>query len=71
MIPIPIGNVLESSIIELVSNSKLIIELEKKDIPQECSGCRLKDKCRGGAKCLSYAIFGTYNTKDYNCNQGG
>jgi len=66
-LPIKIGNTLEKSITELYNNSCIIKELINNEIPKECAKCYKSNKCRGGLKCLSYAITGKLCTKDINC----
>ena len=66
-LPIPVGNVLEKSILNLYQNSQVIKNLQKKEIPIECNQCLKAELCRGGAKCLSYALHKDYNRKDENC----
>lgn len=64
-LPIPIGNVLEHSISELVASSEILKDLRETQLSDECKTC---GKCKGGAKCLVYAITGSYkNIKDINC----
>lgn len=66
-LPIPVGSVLENSILGLYQNSPVIKNLQKKEIPEECNQCLKAELCRGGAKCLSYALYQDYNRKDENC----
>ena len=66
-LPIPFGNVLENTILELYQKSDLIKDLKKENIPTECMSCLNASVCKGGAKCLSYALFKNYTKKDYNC----
>ncbi|MBO4877583.1 MAG: radical SAM protein [Ruminococcus sp.] len=66
-LPIPIGNCLEEDMTELYENSPLIKELREMKIPEDCYRCPQAERCRGGAKCLSYAIKGVYDIKDINC----
>ncbi len=66
-LPIELGNILEKNILELYQQSDIIKELLKDEIPTECKSCLKADLCKGGAKCLSYALFKDYNRKDYNC----
>lgn len=66
-LPVVIGNVLEQSILVQCVNSEVIKELQKKEIPKECNFCLKATICRGGAKCLSYALHGDYHRKDENC----
>ena len=66
-LPIPIGNCLETDMLELYRNSSLIAQLKEKRIPDECIACPKAEACRGGAKCLSYAVKGDHNIRDINC----
>ena len=65
--PIVIGNTLKDSIHSLCKNSSTIKNLKENEIPKECSRCYKADKCRGGLKCLSYAVTGMLCLKDINC----
>ena len=66
-LPIPIGNCLEVDMLTLYKNSELIKQLQKEEIPDECAPCPKAHLCRGGAKCLTYAVTGSLNAKDINC----
>ena len=66
-LPIPIGNVLEKKMLDIYNKSELIDDLNKKEIPKECNQCYHASFCRGGAKCLSYALHGDYHIIDDNC----
>ncbi len=65
--PIVIGNTLEKSIVKLYEESTLIEELKDNEVPTECKKCYKSDKCRGGLKCLSYAVKGELFKRDINC----
>ena len=39
------------------------MRLTKKEIPKECNQCEYSKLCRGGAKCLSYALHKNYLMK--------
>lgn len=66
-LPISIGNVLEKDIMTLYNNSEIIKDLNKRECPNECKKCLYQKTCKGGAKCLTYAITKDYNNKDINC----
>lgn len=60
------GNLFDSSIGDLlVKNQEKTEEIHC--IPTECKACRHVDKCRGGARCMTYAVHGDLNHKDPNC----
>lgn len=66
-LPLELGNLKSDSMINLYNKSKIIKDLLKEEIPKECNNCLKKNKCRGGAKCLTYALNNTYKKKDVNC----
>ena len=66
-LPIPIGNCLESDMLTLYNNSDIIAKLQKETIPKECMPCPRAHLCKGGAKCLTYAVTGSLSAKDINC----
>ena len=52
---------------ELCEKSEIIHELREQRIPTECLPCPNALLCRGGAKCLTYAVTGDFRNKDINC----
>lgn len=66
-LPIPVGSCLEHDMTELYEKSDLIRELQEQRIPDECMPCPHSVMCRGGAKCLTYAMTGDFRGKDINC----
>lgn len=66
--PIVIGNLLQDDMYSLYKKSKVLNELRTKKIPDECSKCEHSEMCRGGLKCLTYAIYKDLNHKDMGCN---
>ena len=65
--PIICGDVFSSSLEGVYFNDPTFRELRKKTIPQECGECFYKLLCRGGAKCQSYAVYGSYKKADPAC----
>lgn len=65
--PIICGDVFSSTLEEIYYTNKIFQELQLKLIPNECSNCKYSHICRGGAKCQSYATYGTYNKADPAC----
>ncbi len=66
-LPIVFGNVLEEPVLQLYEKSEIIQNLNQKHIPKECECCYKAEKCRGGLKCLTYAVTGELEKKDINC----
>ena len=54
--PIVLGNVLKENLLEIYKKSNVIKQLEREEIPKECIKCEHSEKCRGGLKCLTYAM---------------
>jgi radical SAM protein with 4Fe4S-binding SPASM domain len=66
--PVRIGNLLEDSLVELYyKNSYLRALRDPIRISKGCEQCSFSKKCRGGLKCLSYAITGDPFTADPGC----
>ena len=66
--PIVVGNVLKEDMYELYKNNSVLKDLQKQEIPKECKKCENSHTCRGGLKCLTYAVTGKYNNKDVGCD---
>jgi radical SAM protein with 4Fe4S-binding SPASM domain len=55
--PIRVGNLLESSLLDLYDNSALLRQLRcPLQVSKGCQDCFYAELCRGGLKCLSYAV---------------
>ncbi len=66
--PIRIGNVLETPLLELYTQHELFRALRNKNnIPDECRDCTFSKQCRGGLRCLSYAVSGSPFNADPGC----
>ena len=65
--PIICGDIFTSTLEDVYFNNPTFIELRKHLTPQECSNCKYSYYCNGGAKCQSYAVYGTYKKADPAC----
>ena len=65
--PIICGDVFSSSLEEVYFTNETFIALRKKLIPKECGNCEYKYLCSGGAKCQSYARYGSFYRADPAC----
>ena len=65
--PVIIGNLQKENLLHLYLDSEIMQDLRKHAIPQECRNCQKAPFCRGGLKCLCYALFQDYHRKDPNC----
>ncbi len=66
--PVKVGNVLETPLGSLYFNSPFLRNLrDSKKVSKGCEGCKSNKDCRGGLKCLSYAVYGDANVKDPGC----
>ncbi len=66
--PIVVGNLFEDTMYNLYKNNEILKDLRKNKVPDECSSCEHSDRCRGGLKCLTYALYKDLNKKDVGCN---
>lgn len=66
--PIVVGNLLKDNMFELYENNDILKDLRKNTIPDECVGCEHSELCKGGLKCLTYAMFNDLNHKDIGCS---
>lgn len=65
--PIVCGNILKDNLSEIYLNNKTFQDLRNENIPNKCNHCLYKNKCRGGLKCVAYALYETYNEVDPSC----
>ena len=61
------GNVFEQALQDIYWNAPILNSLRCAPVPAQCTACPHASFCRGGAKCLSYAIRGDFSEKDPGC----
>lgn len=66
--PIVVGNLLKDNMYDLYKNNNVLKELRLMKAPDECFRCEHLELCRGGLKCLTYALYKDLNHKDIGCN---
>lgn len=66
--PIVVGNLLKDNMYHLYKHNKILKELRKNTIPDDCKDCEHSKTCKGGLKCLTYALYKDLNHKDMGCN---
>lgn len=66
--PISVGNVRRASLREIYHESGLLQRLrDRAAVSAGCEGCEHTSRCRGGLKCLSYAVTGDPFQRDPGC----
>jgi radical SAM protein with 4Fe4S-binding SPASM domain len=65
--PINVGNLLETPLVDLYEQCELFQKLRRNEISNGCEICSFNRKCRGGLKCLSYAVYGNSFVADPGC----
>jgi radical SAM protein with 4Fe4S-binding SPASM domain len=66
--PIVVGNIMKTSLKTLYYQSKLFQKLRNKNVVSKgCENCEYVKKCRGGLKCLSYAVHNDPFIVDPGC----
>ena len=66
-LPINVGNVKEKDLLSIYRDEPELIKIRNSGIPEGCASCEYSEKCRGGAKCVSYAKTGRYDLPDPDC----
>ena len=66
--PITVGNLLNENMSYLYKNSPLLKQLREDNIPDECRECEHDILCKGGLKCLTWALYGDLNHRDIGCD---
>ena len=66
--PVKVGNVFETPLASLYFSSSILRNLRGSNtISKGCESCASNNECRGGLKCLSYAVYGDAHIKDPGC----
>ncbi len=65
--PILLGNLREQTLKDIYCNHEILKDLRQERTIKGCEKCEHKTVCRGGLKCLAYAVNGDYNTADPGC----
>jgi radical SAM protein with 4Fe4S-binding SPASM domain len=66
--PIKIGNLFNEDLRELYWNHKTLHALRSRNIPAAgCEHCPHAGSCRGGLRCLAYALSGSFSVADPGC----
>lgn len=66
--PIRVGNIIETPLAELYNGSELFWKLRNRNLVSKgCEVCFYSHLCRGGLKCLSYAVTGDPFIADPGC----
>jgi len=66
--PIRVGNAREESLTEIYYGAELLRELrDRSRVADGCEDCRYAQRCGGGLRCLSYAVFGDPFRADPGC----
>lgn len=67
-LPLPVGNVLDIPLLELYYNSEILRRLaDLSRTPSGCRDCFFVGRCRGGLRCLAYALTGDPFQADPGC----
>lgn len=69
--PICCGTVFETTLRDIYYNHEVFRDLRNCIEPKECKECPHSYFCKGGAKCQSYACFGTFYRADPACPKRG
>lgn len=65
--PIPCGDVLTEGLCKVYFENETFIALREERTPKECGNCIYRSFCGGGARCQSYAVYGSFYRADPAC----
>ena len=65
--PIICGDIYTSTLTDVYYNDPTFLDLRKSCTLKECASCKYNFLCKGGARCQSYAAYGTYRKADPAC----
>lgn len=65
--PILCGDIFTNTLASVYEDHPVFRDLRKPLIPEECAACPHSVFCGGGARCQSYATYGTYRQADPAC----
>lgn len=65
--PIICGDIFNSTLEDVYYNNPTFVDLRRGYTLKECASCEYSYLCNGGAKCQSYALYGTYKKADPAC----
>ena len=66
-LPIPVGNLMKTSLVDLYYDSELFRALRAHRVSEGCQSCAYSAQCRGGLRCLSFAVTGDPFQGDPGC----
>lgn len=67
-LPITAGNIKDNSLMDIYYKGEVFNRIRNKDkSPKGCEECGFLSICGGGAKCISYGVYGSYEEGDYGC----
>lgn len=65
--PIVCGNISDTTLSNVYFENEVFKNLRNHDISGKCKVCEYKSKCKGGSRCMAYAVCGDFNTPDPGC----
>ena len=66
-LPIVCGNIKNTTLTKVYFEHSTFVNLRKHEISEKCKRCKYSSECKGGARCMAYAIQGDYAKADPGC----
>lgn len=66
-LPLPSGNIRQTTLSDIYFNSTVFTRLREHNLMGKCLECSFRDSCKGGARCISYAVTGNFESSDPCC----
>lgn len=69
-LPIPCGNIRQTDLAAVYFGDSTFESLRRHSLDEGCHCCPHHERCKGGARCLSYAVTGNLYARDPGCPVG-
>ena len=66
-LPIDCGNIADTTLSDVYLKHEVFTSLRSHELPKECSVCEHACFCKGGARCMAYAVTGDFIKADPGC----
>lgn len=66
--PVVLGSLMRESMESLYFGHPFLKRLRESPVPDGCENCEASETCRGGLRCLSYALYGDCGRRDPGCS---
>ncbi len=69
-LPIVCGNIETTTLEKVYFEHPVFLKLREHEVGKACKGCRHEASCKGGSRCMAYAVKGDFTCGDPGCYMG-